>query len=278
MDINAIVISVVSMGGLGAVFSIGLSIANNKLKVDEDPRIALVQEQLPNANCGGCGRPGCAKFAECVVTGQVTPSQCPVCSEDAIISISQILGVEASMAERKIARIFCQGGEYETAKKGVYNGIQSCIAATFAGGGDKLCSYGCIGFGDCVKVCPFNAMYMNNNGLPVVIDEKCTGCGICVEACPRELIELHPESHKLFVLCKNQDPPKEARKICTRACVACGICVRLAGAGNMVMQNNLAVINYEVYGNGTEFPIDKCPTDGMVILDSTTEKQVAASA
>jgi electron transport complex protein RnfB len=273
MDLTAILISIASMGGLGAIFSIGLSIANKKLQVEEDPRIALVQEQLPNANCGGCGLPGCAKFAECVVTGQVTPSQCPVCSAEAVITIAQIMGVEANVAERKIARVFCQGGNFETAKKGIYSGIPTCVAATFAGGGEKLCSYGCIGFGDCVKVCPFDAMYMNDNGLPVVIDARCTGCGNCVEACPRQLIELHPESHKLFVLCKNQDSPKESRKVCTRACVACGICVRIAGESNMMMKNNLAIIDYNVYGSKTEFPIDKCPTDGLVILDSSVEKK-----
>ena len=279
MDSYAILIAMISMGGLGIIFSAGLSLANKKLHVEEDPRIAQVVDELPGANCGGCGLPGCAKFAECVVTGEISVSACPVCSEDAIIAISDIMGIEAEKAERMIARVMCQGGEYETAKKGVYSGIKTCIAATFAGGGDKLCSYGCIGFGDCVESCPFDAMYMNDNGLPVVIDDKCTGCGNCVDACPRDIIELHPESHKLFVRCKNEDPPKEARKICTRACVGCVICVRMAGENNMMMRNHLAVINYDVYGKDLELPTDKCPTEGLVIMDSSkheTEEKVSA--
>ena len=280
MDLNAVLVSVLSMGGMGALFSAGLSIADKKLHVEEDPRISQVVEELPGANCGGCGLPGCAKFAECVVTGEISPSACPVCTEDAVIAISDIMGVEAEKADRMIARVFCQGGEAETAKKGMYQGLKSCVGATFAGGGDKLCSYGCIGFGDCVTSCTFDAMYMDDNGLPVVIDDKCTGCGNCVVACPRDIIELHPESHKLFVLCKNHDSPKESRKICTKACVGCGICARVAGESNIAMDNNLAVINYNVYGQDLILPTDKCSTEGLVVLDMGQKytKNIAESA
>jgi ferredoxin len=187
------------------------------------------------------------------------------------------MGIEVTTSERLIARVMCQGGDYETAKKGIYQGVETCIGATFAGGGDKLCSYGCIGYGDCVDSCPFDAMFMNDNGLPVVIDDKCTGCGNCVDACPRDIMELHPESHKLFVLCKNQDSPKESRKICTRACVGCGICVRVAGEGNMEMKDGLAVVNYEVFGSDSVLPTEKCPTDGLVVIGGqmVEEKQSA---
>ena len=121
---------------------------------------------------------------------------------------------------------------------------------------------------------------MNDNGLPVVIDEKCTGCGNCVEACPRDIIELHPESHKLFVFCKNLDSPRESRKICTRACVGCGICTRAAGETNMVMDNNLAIINYDVYGTKAELPTEKCPTDSLIVMNMSPmpEKKAVESA
>jgi Na+-translocating ferredoxin:NAD+ oxidoreductase RNF subunit RnfB len=277
MDITALIIAITSMGGMGMLFAAGLSIADKKLRVEEDPRLARVLEELPGANCGGCGLPGCAAFAEGIIKGSVQITACPVNSNEGAAAIAQIMGVEVTTSERLIARVFCQGGEYETAKKGVYQGIKTCVAATFAGGGEKLCSYGCIGYGDCVLSCPFDAMYMNDNGLPVVIDAKCTGCGNCVEACPRNIIELHPESHKLFVLCKNEDSPKESRKICTRVCVGCGICVRLAGEGKMEMKNNLAVINYDVFGKDMVFPTEKCPTDGLVIIGGylAEEKQSA---
>jgi len=267
----------VSLGGLGMIFSVGLSIANKKLYVEEDQRIAAVIEELPGVNCGGCGFPGCAAFAEAVVTGTAEISGCPVNSQEGSQLIAEIMGVEVTTSERLVARVLCQGGDYETAKKGIYQGVKTCIGATFAGGGDKLCSYGCIGYGDCVRSCPFDAMYMNDNGLPVVIDDKCTGCGNCVDACPRDIIELHPESHKLFVLCKNQDSPKESRKICTRACIGCGICVRLAGEGNMEMKDNLAIVNYDIYGSDPVFPTEKCPTDGLVVIGGQIieEKQSA---
>ncbi|MCF7803372.1 MAG: RnfABCDGE type electron transport complex subunit B [Candidatus Marinimicrobia bacterium] len=267
MDVTSLLISMGSMGGLGALFSTGLSIANKKLHVDEDPRISQVKNALPGANCGGCGYPGCAKFAEEVVGGNVEISDCTVASQDEIDEIAEIMGVEVSAAERKIARVMCQGGAYETAKKADYAGIESCLAANLMSGGEKLCEYGCLGFGECVDSCPFDAMYMDDNGLPVVIEEKCTGCGNCVEACPRNVIELHPESDKLFVLCKNLDDPKTSRGLCIKACIGCQICVRAAEDDQMYMDNNLAYVNYDIYGKEPELPTDKCPTGCLVIIN-----------
>ncbi len=172
-----------------------------------------------------------------------------------------------------IARVMCQGGMVETAKKAEYIGIHSCLAASIVGGGEKLCEFGCIGYGDCVDACPFDAMYMNNNGLPVVIEDKCTGCGKCVEACPRSVIELHPENHKLFILCKNKDNPKIARKVCTKACIACGICVRAVDEGQINIVDNLAQINYQLYGTETMVPTDKCPTDCIVVIDKKDKEK-----
>jgi Na+-translocating ferredoxin:NAD+ oxidoreductase RNF subunit RnfB len=273
MDINIILISILSMGGLGLLFSVGLSIAHQKLHVKEDERISLILQELPNVNCGGCGFPGCANFAEQLVADKADVSECVAISAEASEKIAMILGKTVTQKEKVIARILCQGGHYETAKKGTYLGIHSCIGATFAGGGDKLCMYSCIGYGDCVKACPFNAIYMNDNGLPVVIDDKCTGCGKCVEACPRNIIELHPLNHKLFVLCKNEDQPKYARKLCLKACISCGICVRAVEEGKMSMVNNLAKVNYQTYGSDLTLPTEKCPTNCLVILNTQGNKQ-----
>ncbi|MEE9464993.1 MAG: RnfABCDGE type electron transport complex subunit B, partial [Candidatus Neomarinimicrobiota bacterium] len=203
----------VSMGGLGLLFSAGLSLANKKLYVAEDPRITEVTEALPGANCGACGYAGCANFAENIILGQAELSVCNVASSDAVEEIAGILGVEATAGEPQVARVMCQGGEAEAAKKAEYIGIQSCLAADLMAGGEKQCSFGCMGFGDCVDSCPFDALYLHGNRLPVVIEERCTGCGKCVDACPRGVIELHPESHRLFIICKNHDSPKEARKM-----------------------------------------------------------------
>jgi Na+-translocating ferredoxin:NAD+ oxidoreductase RNF subunit RnfB len=235
---------------------------------------------LPGANCGGCGFAGCQNFAENVVSGQTSPAGCPVCPDDDFAEIARIMGVDAEKHERMIARVFCQGGEYETARKALYRGIPSCLAATLLSGGDKLCEFGCIGYGDCIKACPFGAMYLSSNGLPVVVDQKCTGCGNCVAACPRGVIELHPESDKLFVLCKNNDAPKDARRTCLKACIGCGICVRAVQEGEIVMTNNLARIDYERYGKDAVLPTEKCAPGCLVVLDRqhlAAKEEVAAA-
>jgi len=278
MDATALFVAMGSMGGLGVLFSSGLALANKKLYVEEDPRIAEVSELLPGANCGGCGYPGCQKFAEEVVLGNAEAADCSVAGSDVLDEIAELLGIEVEAGENKIARVMCQGGIEETAKKAEYLGIQSCLAANLAGGGEKLCSYGCLGFGECVDSCPFDAIYMNDDGLPVVIEELCTGCGNCVDACPRDVIEIHPVSHKLFVLCKNHDDPKSSRQLCTKACIGCQICVRGADEDGMYMDNNLAYVNYEKYGAGNELPTDRCPTDCLVIFNGTGSEKTEEKA
>ena len=184
MDLASVAVSMISMGGLGALFATGLAVANKKLHVETDPRIALIVDNLPGANCGGCGLPGCGNFSENVVMGEIAIGDCPVCNDDAREAIAEIMGLEATKGEKIIARVLCQGGHYESASKGEYLGIEKCTAAHITGGGDKLCLYGCLGYGECVESCPFDAMEMSENGLPLIDLDKCTGCGNCVEACP----------------------------------------------------------------------------------------------
>lgn len=267
MDLTSLLISMGSMGGMGLLFSAGLALANKKLYVEEDPRIAQVTDLLPGANCGGCGYPGCKNFAENVVQGNADLTECGVAPPEDIAAIAEVMGVEAEAAEKQIAVVMCQGGIEETAQKAEYYGIESCLAANLSGGGEKLCSYGCIGFGDCIDSCPFDAMYMGENGLPVIVEDKCTGCGKCAEACPRDVIEMHPVSDQLFVLCKNHDDPKYSRQVCTKACIGCQICVRAVEEGAMYMDHNLAIIQYDKYGKSPEMPTDRCPTDCLVIFN-----------
>lgn len=277
MNITSLIISVGSMGGLGLLFSAGLALANKKLYVEEDPRIAEVEDFLPGANCGGCGYPGCKNFAENVVLGNTEISDCSVAAPEDIAAIGEVMGVETEAAEKQIAVVMCQGGIEETAQKAEYYGIESCLAVNLTGGGEKLCSYGCVGFGDCIDECPFDAMYMGDNGLPVILEDKCTGCGKCAEACPRDVIEMHPVSHQLFVLCKNHDDPKYSRQVCTKACIGCQICVRAIEEGGMYMDDNLAMIQYEKYGTTPELPTDRCPTDCLVVFDHRKDQDRESS-
>jgi len=267
MDLSAILISMGGMGGIGLVFATGLAIANKKLHVEEDPRIEKVNDALPGANCGGCGFAGCMNFAENVVKGNAPINGCPVGGVETANKIAQILGVKVEAGEPLKARVLCQGGLNEMAVKGEYMGLESCVAAHISGGATKLCEWGCLGFGDCVDACPFDAMYMSENRLPVVIEDKCVGCGKCAEACPRNIIELHPVNHRVFVKCKNQDAGKYSRLVCTRACIGCGICVREAGDDMMYLDNGLAHFNYDKWGNRNELPTQKCPNHVLVSLD-----------
>lgn len=278
MDLASIAVSMLSMGGLGALFAAGLVVANQKLHVEEDPRIGQITTLLPGANCGGCGLPGCGSFAENLVNDKIEISGCPVCDDDARDEIAAIMGVEAAKGEKIVARVLCQGGHYESAKKGEYLGIESCTAAHITGGGDKLCLFGCLGYGECVGSCPFDAIQMGENGLPLVDEGKCTGCGNCEEACPRGIIEMHPTSHTLFVACKNEDSPKDSRKVCIKACVGCGLCARGVDEGLMTMENNLARIDYHLYGTDChELPTEKCSTKALVLIDSAPEEAVVPS-
>ncbi|MEA1986398.1 MAG: RnfABCDGE type electron transport complex subunit B [Candidatus Marinimicrobia bacterium] len=259
MDINSLLISALTMGGMGLLFSIGLAVASKKFHVEDDPRVSQINEVLPGANCGACGFPGCSAFADNVVKGKAEYSGCPVGGPDVASEVAKILGLNAGDSERMVAQVMCQGGNAETSRKAIYTGIQTCTGASVISKGEKYCEYGCIGLGECVDACQFDAMYMNDNGLPVVIQDKCVGCGECVRVCPQNIMEMHPVSHKVLLRCRNEDPILVARGVCTRACIACGICVREADEGKLTMSNNLAKIEYDKFGNDKKIPTEKCP-------------------
>ncbi len=264
MDVS-IIIAVSTMGGLGLLFAGALAAADRKLRVEEDPKIEKINEVLPNANCGACGNAGCYDFAVKVVEGKAAPNGCPVGGKDVVDDISLILGIDCGNAVSLKARILCRGGKKEASLKEVrYSGPQNCAVQALVSGGEKLCLYGCLGGGDCAAACQFNAMYMDENGLPVVIDELCTGCGLCAKACPRGIIEMHPQDRELFVFCKNLDDPKTSRKVCTVSCIGCQICARKSDGG-IVMENNLAIINYDKL-DISKIPLDKCSTKAIDFL------------
>jgi Na+-translocating ferredoxin:NAD+ oxidoreductase RNF subunit RnfB len=269
---NSILIAAISMGGIGFAFAVLLTIANKKLKVEEDPKIAKVDEALPGANCGACGYPGCAACAEALVKGEVEISVCPVCDDAERQEIADILGVELSQGVRDVAVLFCQGGNENAKIKADYEGISSCLAATFVNGGERACEYGCIGKGDCIEVCDFDAIHMGENGLPIIDRQKCTACGKCVEACPRDIIELHPVNRHVFVLCKNTDKGAAARKVCDRACIACKICEKFDKSGGFQVEDFLARVDYDKYDKDYEKPTDKCPTNVIQIVGEKDEE------
>jgi electron transport complex protein RnfB len=266
--IAEIVIAVGILTGLGLFFAVILAIANRKLHVPEDPRIDQVEELLPHANCGACGEPGCRAFAEKVVDQTINPSKCTVSSADRIQEIASLLGIEAEAQEKKVARLLCAGGKREAHNLADYKGtLSTCRGEAVVNGGPKACSWGCLGLGDCEQVCDFDAIRMNEDGLPVVDPALCTACGDCVEICPKGLFELMPVSQKLIVQCKSLLQGDLAEEKCSVACTGCGRCVADAPPGLIQIQDNLAVINYELNAWAAPKATWRCPTNAIVWVE-----------
>jgi Na+-translocating ferredoxin:NAD+ oxidoreductase RNF subunit RnfB len=256
------------MGALGFVLAAILAIANRRLYVAEDPRIDEVEEMLPNTNCGACGSPGCRAFAEACVGGSANPSQCTVSSKEMTAFIAEYLGVELGDKEKVVARLACAGGNHVSRMRAHYSGLETCRAAVAAGGGGKACTWGCLGLADCEVSCDFDAITMDDHGLPVVDEEKCVACNDCVEACPLDLFSLHPVSHKLWVACKSLAEGDEALADCEVACTGCARCAADAPAGLIEIRNNLAVVDYSKNQLATPLPIQRCPTGAIVWLEN----------
>ncbi|MBL1216817.1 MAG: Fe-S cluster protein [Planctomycetes bacterium] len=251
------------MMGLGLFFGIGLAVAHRFLHVEEDPRLDLVEENLPGSNCGACGEAGCRAFAESLVSGINAPSKCTVSDPDTIESIAAFLGVDAGAQEKQVARLYCAGGISQARQIAEYEGYASCRAAHLVGGGGKGCAWGCLGLADCMTACTFDAIHMNHDRLPVVHVDKCTACGDCVDACPRDLFECLPVSHKLIVQCRAPLEGDAARAVCQVTCDACGRCAQDAAPGLITMRNNLPVVDYAAGGPALPEATFRCPTGAI---------------
>lgn len=272
---NEIITAIAILTGLGLLFATILAVAYKKLRVYEDPRIDKVEEMLPGANCGACGMPGCRAFAEKVVEGELNPGKCTVSSADGIENIAGFLGVEASTEEKRVARLLCAGGIEEAHNKARYKGaLSTCRGEAVVAGGPKDCSWGCLGLGDCESVCDFDAISMNEDGLPLVDTEKCTACGDCVEICPKDLFILMPISHKLIVQCKSLLEGDLATDKCSVACNGCGRCASDAAPGLIEIKNGLATVDYSKFELALPNATKRCPTGAIVWLEGDQQFQL----
>lgn len=245
---DLILVAVISLGAIGLISAIVLFVASKKFAVYEDPRIGEVAEVLPQANCGGCGYPGCAGFAEaCVKAGSLEGKLCPVGGQPVMARVAAILGLEAASAEPKVAVVRCNGSCEHRPRTTRYDGVSSCAVANATYGGETDCTFGCLGCGDCVDVCQFDAIHMNpETGLPEVDENACTACGACVKACPRRIIELRPKgknNRRVYVSCVNKDKGAQTRKACSVGCIGCGKCVKVCPFEAITLENNLAYID-----------------------------------
>ncbi len=258
MDINLLVTPILSLGAVGLVFGGLLSFASTQFAVEEDPRIGQIDAILPGANCGGCGYPGCNNYATAVVGGDPL-DKCTVGGPSVAAKIADIMGIGGVEATTKmIARVKCHGGT-NCVDAFQYNGLNECVAANFVLGGPKACKDGCLGGGDCVRACKFDAIHINENNVAQVDLEKCVGCEACVAACPKNLIDLVPEPQLVFVDCKNKEFGGHVRKNCSNACIGCKRCEKTCPHGAIEVVNNVAVIDYEKCTNCMECA-KACPT------------------
>ena len=257
------------IGGVGFVFGVLIAIAHRKLWVWEDPRINDVAGMLPSANCGACGFAGCRAFAEAAVSGAVQPAKCTVMSDDARADVAGYLGVAAGQADKSVARLLCAGGTDVAKQRASYEGIKTCAAAVATSGGGKGCTWGCVGYADCAVACTFDAIEMNDVGLPVVDVDKCTACKDCVDVCPLGLFTILPLDAKLLVQCKSLLEKDAATDVCAVACNACGRCVVDAAPGLITMQRGLAVIDYNKIELANPAATARCPTGAIAWVEGT---------
>jgi len=265
-----IVSAILLLGILGGGFGLVLAIASKVFEVKKDPRIEEILNFLPGANCGGCGFAGCAACATAIVEGKAPVDACPGCAGEKVTQIAAIMGVEVAATERYVAFVRCAGGN-RAEKKFDYIGINDCVGALkVCGAGPLECSYGCMGFGSCVKACKFGAMSINENGVAEVDRDLCTNCMLCAAACPRNLIVSVPYSADIMVRCNSKDKGAVAKNACAVSCIGCKLCEKNCEAGAIKVVDNCAVIDYKLC-TSCGICATKCPRKLIVNIHDNGE-------
>ncbi|MGI6113092.1 MAG: RnfABCDGE type electron transport complex subunit B [Mahellales bacterium] len=253
---------VVSLGAMALIFGAGLAFASKKFAVEVDPKAEQIREVLPGANCGGCGYAGCDSYAAAVAAGEASATACPAGGSDVTAKIAEILGMSLEAKERNVARVMCGGPCTEENRKYQYHGIGGCKAVSMLSGGNKGCSYGCLGLGTCMNTCPFDAISISKDGIAVVDEDKCTGCGKCVAVCPKGIIQLIPAPQGVRILCSSKDKGKAVKEWCEVGCIGCQMCVKACKFDAMTFENNLPKIDYDKC-TGCMVCAEKCPTKSI---------------
>jgi Na+-translocating ferredoxin:NAD+ oxidoreductase RNF subunit RnfB len=263
-----VVITAVFALVLAFVLGMALGFFRDFFAVPHDPAIDRIREVLPGANCGACGFPGCDSYAAAVAAGSAGPALCTAGGPAVAEKIAAITGVSGGAVEQTVTVLACQGSQIHAGLKGTYTGLRTCRGAKISAGGTKLCSWGCMGFGDCVKVCKFNALAMGENGLPIVDYAKCTGCQVCVRECPQGILQNVPKNRKgAVVLCSNKNPIRQrVIKTCKIACLKCGLCVRNCPRQCISLDTFIPIVDYSKCDScGT--CVTKCPSKVFKIIE-----------
>ncbi len=257
MSISGILIATALVGGTGLIIGILLGIAARAFSVEVNETEIKIREFLPGNNCGGCGYAGCDALAKAIAEGSADPSSCPVGGSSVAESIGAVLGVEVETI-KEVAFVKCAGTCEVAPVKYDYSGNMSCKDAMYLpGNGAKACTYGCLGYGSCVKVCEFDAIHIVNGNAFVDI-KKCVACGKCIEECPRNIIEKVPYEAMHMVQCSSHDKGKDVKLVCGTGCIGCKMCEKVCEEGAITVTDMLASINYELC-TGCGACVEKCP-------------------
>ena len=262
---NTAIMIIVVLVGIGAFFGVVLALADKKFAMEVNPLIQEVEEVLPKGQCGACGFAGCAKYAEAVVEQEDVPPDLCVPGKAAVAAkVAELTGKKAGASVPRYAHLKCRGTRTAAVMAARYEGVPDCAAAKLVQGGPKGCKYGCIGFGNCVRACPFGALSMGEDGLPVVDKSICTGCGKCVATCPQALLVLQTFDAPVQVECSSHDEGPAARKLCKNACIGCGLCMRSCTHGAIRLDRFVAVVDTEKCRDCEEpVCLAKCPTKAI---------------
>ena len=253
-----IIIAAAIVGLTGLFIGLFLGFSAEKFKVPVNEKEEAVRGLLPGNNCGGCGYPGCDGLAKAIANGEATVNACPVGGEEVGNKIAEVMGVSAGDSVKMVAFVKCAGTCEKAKTQYEYTGIEDCVmAASAPGGGPKACSYGCTGFGSCVKACPFDAIHVEN-GIAKVDKDACKACGKCITACPKNLIEFVPYEQKHLVQCSSKDKGKDVKAVCSTGCIGCGICAKNCPVEAVTVENNIAHIDPEKCTN-CGICAQKCP-------------------